>query len=150
MLKEGDKAPSFTLKNAEDEMISLADFAGKTVVLFFYPRDDTPGCTKEACGFRDVYDEILAKDAVVLGVSADSVKSHAKFKEKFDLYFHLVSDPDRDLIKGFGAWGMKKNYGKEYEGILRSTFILNGKGIIIKVFPNVKPADHAAEILALL
>jgi peroxiredoxin Q/BCP len=150
MLKEGDKAPSFTLKNAEDEMISLADFAGKTVVLFFYPRDDTPGCTKEACGFRDVYDEILAKDAVVLGVSADSVKSHAKFKEKFDLPFHLVSDPDRDLIKGFGAWGMKKNYGKEYEGILRSTFILNGKGIIIKVFPNVKPADHAAEILALL
>jgi peroxiredoxin Q/BCP len=150
MLKEGDKAPPFTLKNAEDEMISLADFAGKSVVLFFYPRDDTPGCTKEACGFRDVYDEILAKDAVVLGVSADSVKSHAKFKEKFDLPFHLVSDPEKEVIKGFGAWGMKKNYGKEYEGILRSTFILNGKGIIIKTFPNVKPADHAAEILALL
>ncbi len=150
MLKEGDKAPSFTLKNAEDEMISLADFAGKTVVLFFYPRDDTPGCTKEACGFRDVYDEILAQDAVVLGVSADSVKSHAKFKEKFNLPFHLVSDPEREVIKGFGAWGMKKNYGKEYEGILRSTFILNGKGIVIKAFPNVKPADHAAEILALI
>jgi peroxiredoxin Q/BCP len=150
MLKEGDQAPTFTLKNAEDEMISLADFAGKTVVLFFYPRDDTPGCTKEACGFRDVYDEILAKDAVVLGVSADSVKSHAKFKEKFDLPFHLVSDPEKEVIKGFGAWGMKKNYGKEYEGILRSTFILNGKGLIVKAFPNVKPADHAAEILALL
>ena len=150
MLKAGDKAPPFSLKNAEDESISLADFAGKTVVLFFYPRDDTPGCTKEACGFRDVYDEILAKDAVVLGVSADSVKSHAKFKEKFDLPFHLVSDPEREVIKGFGAWGMKKNYGKEYEGILRSTFILSGKGEIIKAFPNVKPADHAAEILALL
>lgn len=150
MLTEGDKAPAFTLRNAEDQPISLSDFTGKTVVVFFYPKDDTPGCTKEACGFRDVYDEILAKDAVVLGISADSVKSHVKFRDKFDLPFHLLSDPERLVIKGFGAWGLKKNYGKEYEGLIRSTFVVAGDGTISKVFPKVKPADHAAEILALL
>ncbi len=150
MLKEGDKAPAFTLKNAENESISLTDFSGKTVVVYFYPRDNTPGCTKEACGLRDVYDDILAKGAVVLGISADSVKSHAKFKEKFDLPFHLLSDPEKEVIKGFGAWGMKKNYGKVFEGLIRSTFIINGNGTVIKVFPKVKPAEHAAEILAIL
>jgi len=103
MLKEGDKAPAFTLKNAEGESISLSDFAGKTVVVYFYPRDNTPGCTKEACEFRDLYDEILDRGAVVLGISADSVKSHAKFKGKFDLPFHLLSDPDKEVLQGFGA-----------------------------------------------
>lgn len=150
MLTEGDKAPSFTLKNAEDQPISLSDFADKTVVVFFYPKDNTPGCTKEACGFRDVYDEILAKNAVVLGISADSVKSHVSFRDKFNLPFHLLSDPEREVIKGFGAWGLKKNYGKEYEGLIRSTFVIAGDGTILKAFPKVKPAEHAAEILALL
>jgi peroxiredoxin Q/BCP len=150
MLKEGDKAPAFTLKNEEDKDISLADFIGKKTVVYFYPKDDTPGCTKEACGFRDVYDQILAKGGVVLGISADSVKSHAKFKTKFDLPFHLLSDPDKKVIQGFGAWGIKKMYGKEYEGIIRSTFVLDGDGTVIKAFPKVKPAEHAAEILGLL
>ena len=150
MLTEGDKAPSFTLMNAENKSISLSDFSGKTVVVFFYPKDDTPGCTKEACGFRDVYDDILAKDAVVLGISGDSVKSHVKFRDKFDLPFHLLSDPEKEVIKGFGAWGLKKNYGKEYEGLIRSTFIVGGDGTVLKAFPKVKPEGHAAEILALL
>ena len=150
MLKEGDKAPAFTLKNAEDESISLSDFSGKTVVVYFYPKDDTPGCTIEACGLRDVYDDILAEGAVVLGISADSVKSHARFKGKFNLPFHLLSDPEKEVIKGFGAWGLKKNYGKEYEGLIRSTFVIGGGGIVIKVFPAVKPPEHAAEILAVL
>lgn len=150
MLTEGDKAPSFRLMNAENKSISLSDFSGKTVVVFFYPKDDTPGCTKEACGFRDVYDDILAKDAVVLGISGDSVKSHVKFRDKFDLPFHLLSDPEKEVIKGFGAWGLKKSYGKEYEGLIRSTFIIGGDGTVIKAFPKVKPEGHAAEILALL
>ena len=150
MLKEGDKAPAFTLKNEEDKDISLADFTGKKTVVYFYPKDDTPGCTKEACGFRDVYDEILAKGGVVLGISADSVKSHAKFKTKFDLPFHLLSDPEKKVIREFGAWGIKKMYGKEYEGIIRSTFVLDVDGTVIKAFPKVKPAEHAAEILGLL
>ncbi|MDF1569746.1 MAG: thioredoxin-dependent thiol peroxidase [Spirochaetaceae bacterium] len=150
MLKEGDKAPAFTLKNEEDKDISLADFTGKKTVVYFYPKDDTPGCTKEACGFRDVYDQILAKGGVVLGISADSVKSHAEFKSKFDLPFHLLSDPEKKVIQGFGAWGVKSMYGKEYEGIIRSTFVLDGAGTVIKAFPKVKPADHAAEILGLL
>lgn len=150
MLKEGDKAPAFTLKNDEDKEVSLANFKGKTTVVYFYPKDDTPGCTKEACGFRDIYDQILAKGGVVLGISADSVKSHAKFKTKFNLPFHLLSDPDKEVIRGFGAWGIKKMYGKEYEGIIRSTFVLDGEGTVIKAYPKVKPADHAAEILGLL
>jgi len=150
MLKEGEQAPGFSLQNAEGETISLSDFTGKTVVVYFYPKDNTPGCTKEACGFRDVYDEILAKGAVVLGISADSVKSHANFKKKFDLPFHLLSDPEKTTIQAFGAWGIKKMYGKEYEGLLRSTFVLDGSGRVVKAFPKVKPAEHAAEILALL
>lgn len=150
MLKEGDKAPGFTLKNAEDESVSLSDFTGKKVVVYFYPRDNTPGCTKEACGFRDVYDEILDKGAVVLGISADSVKSHAKFKGKFDLPFHLLSDPEKEVIKAYGAWGKKKLAGREYMGLIRSTFVVDGTGKVMKVFPKVKAAVHAEEILALL
>jgi peroxiredoxin Q/BCP len=150
MLKEGDKAPDFTLKNAEDESVSLSDFTGKKVVVYFYPRDNTPGCTKEACGFRDVYDEILDKGAVVLGISADSVKSHAKFKGKFDLPFHLLSDPEKEVIKAYGAWGKKKLAGREYMGLIRSTFVVDGTGKVMKVFPKVKAAVHAEEILALL
>jgi len=150
MLKEGDKAPAFTLKNAEDESISLSDFVGKTVVVYFYPKDNTPGCTKEACEFRDLYDEILGRGAVVLGISADSVKSHAKFRGKFDLPFHLLSDPEKEVLQSFGAWGKKKMAGREYMGVIRSTFILDGNQRVIKAFPKVKAAGHAAEILALL
>ncbi len=150
MLKEGDKAPAFTLKNAEDKAISLSDFSGKTVVVYFYPKDNTPGCTKEACEFRDIYDEILKQGAVVMGISADSVKSHAKFKGKFDLPFHLLSDPEKEVLKGFGAWGKKKLAGREYVGVIRSTFVLDGKGTVIKAFPKVKAEGHAAEILTLL
>ena len=150
MLKDGDKAPDFTLENAEGEKVSLGDFQGKTVVVYFYPKDNTPGCTKEACGFRDIYNEILARGAVVIGISADSVKSHANFKTKFDLPFHLLSDPDQSVIKAFGAWGVKRMYGKEYEGLIRCTFVVGGDGVIIKVFPKVKTAEHAAEVLELL
>ncbi len=150
MLKEGDKVPAFTLRNASDESISLSDFTGKTVVVYFYPKDNTPGCTKEACEFRDIYDEILARGAVVLGISADSVKSHAKFAGKFNLPFHLLSDPEKKVLQIFGAWGKKKLAGREYMGVIRSTFVLDGGGVVKKVFPKVKAAGHAAEILALL
>lgn len=147
MVEIGTKIDDFTLKNEADQEISLKDFAGKKVVVYFYPKDNTPGCTKEACSFRDSYDAILKRGAVVLGISADSVKSHGNFKQKFDLPFHLLSDPEKQVIKTFGAWGEKKMYGKSYEGILRSTFILDGEGKVIKVFPKVKPGEHAEEIL---
>ena len=150
MLKEGAKAPAFTLKNAEDESISLSDFAGKTVVVYFYPKDDTPGCTKEACSFRDHYDDILEAGAVVLGISADSVTSHARFKAKFGLPFHLLSDPEKTVIQAFGAWGLKKNYGKEYMGLLRSTFVIGPDGVVVKVYDKVKTAVHGEEILELI
>lgn len=147
MVEIGTKIDDFTLKNEADQEISLKDFAGKKVVVYFYPKDNTPGCTKEACSFRDSYDAILKRGAVVLGISADSVKSHGNFKQKFDLPFHLLSDPEKQVIETFGAWGEKKMYGKSYEGILRSTFILDGEGQVIKVFPKVKPGEHAEEIL---
>ncbi len=150
MLKEGDNVPEFTLENASDESISLSDFAGKKVVVYFYPKDNTPGCTKEACEFRDIYDEILARGAVVLGISADSVNSHAKFAGKFKLPFHLLSDPEKKVLESFGAWGKKKLAGREYMGIIRSTFVLDETGTVIKAFPKVKAVGHAAEILTLL
>lgn len=150
MIEEGTKAPDFTLKNAEGETVSLSQFEGKKVVVYFYPKDNTPGCTKEACSFRDEYDAILEKGAVVIGISADSEKSHANFKKKYDLPFHLVSDPQQVAIKAFGAWGEKKMYGKTYEGILRSTFVIDEKGNVIKVFPKVKPAEHAKEVMEYL
>jgi len=150
MLKEGDKAPAFALQDQNGNTVSLSDFTGKTVVVYFYPKDDTPGCTKEACGFRDSYADLTARGAVVLGISADSPDSHAKFVGKYDLPFTLLSDPDKTVIQAFGAWGVKKMYGKEYEGIMRSTFVIGPDGVITKVFPKVKPADHAAEILKLL
>ncbi|HUX12354.1 MAG TPA: thioredoxin-dependent thiol peroxidase [Spirochaetia bacterium] len=150
MLKEGSKAPAFTLLDDGGKSVSLSQFAGKKVVVYFYPKDDTPGCTTEACGFRDNYDAILAKGAVVIGISADSEQSHAKFKAKYDLPFFLLADPDKKVIQGFGAWGEKTMYGKSYEGILRATFVIDEKGVVRKVFPNVKPADHAQEVIAAL
>ena len=150
MLTEGDAAPSFSLADESGKTVTLSQFKGKKVVVYFYPKDDTPGCTTEACGFRDNYDAILAKGAVVIGISADSEASHGKFKSKFDLPFFLLSDPEKTAIQAFGAWGEKKMYGKAYDGILRSTFVIGADGRILKVFPNVKPADHAHEVLAVL
>lgn len=150
MLEEGSKAPAFTLADESGTSVSLSQFAGKKVVVYFYPKDDTPGCTTEACGFRDNYNAILAKGAVVIGISADSEKSHAKFKSKYELPFYLLADPEKTTIQAFGAWGEKKMYGKAYEGILRSTFVIDEKGVVTKVFPEVKPADHAQEVIAAL
>ena len=150
MLKEGDRAPEFTLTDEYGNKVGLSDFSDKKVVVYFYPKDDTPGCIKEACSFRDNYDDILAKGAVVIGISADTESSHGKFKVKFDLPFYLLSDPDKIAIQGFGAWGEKSMYGKTYEGILRSTFVIDENGSIIKAWPTVKPADHALEVLEVL
>ena len=150
MLKEGDVAPSIDLSNEKGEKISLSDFQGKKKVVYFYPKDDTPGCTTEACSFRDEYDAILKKGAVVIGISPDSESSHVKFKDKYNLPFYLLSDPDKEVIRGFGAWGEKKNYGKTYEGILRSTFILDENNVIIKAFPKVKTEGHGNEVLSFL
>ncbi len=151
MLKVGDKAPDFKLKSDKDQEVSLSDFLGKTdVVLYFYPKDNTPGCTKEACSFRDNIEPIQAKNAVVLGVSPDSVKSHQSFINKQNLNFTLLSDPDNKVAKAFGAWGEKRMYGKKYEGILRSTFVIGKDGKIKHVFEKVKPDGHAEEVLGVL
>lgn len=150
MLKEGDKAPDFSLNDDAGNVVSLGDFKGKKKVVYFYPKDDTPGCTTEACGFRDGYDDILAKGAVVLGISADDIDSHVKFKKKYNLPFHLLSDPDKKAINAYGAWGQKSMYGKKYEGIIRSTFVVDENDVVIKAFPKVKPDGHAQEILELL
>jgi thioredoxin-dependent peroxiredoxin len=150
MLKEGDSAPDFELDSDRDGKIRLSSFKGKKVVLYFYPKDDTPGCTTEACSFRDAYDDILAKGAVVIGVSPDAPDSHGKFRKKFDLPFYLVADPDRKALDAYGAWGEKSMYGKTFEGVLRSTFVIGPDGTIVKAFPKVKPEGHAEEILRAL
>ena len=150
MIEAGSPAPDFSLPDAEGRLHCLADFRGSFLVLYFYPRDDTPGCTKEACGFRDLHAGIRAAGAAVVGVSADSVAAHQRFRDKYDLPFLLLSDPERSLITAFGAWGEKKMYGKVHEGIIRSTFLIDAKGIVRKVFPKVSPAGHAEEIIAAL
>lgn len=148
MLKENTQAPDFTLPDENGELHSLSQYLGKDVVLYFYPKDDTPGCTAEACNFRDDYSAYEKSDVVILGVSPDSPKSHAKFKAKYQLPFSLLSDEDHKVLEQYGAWGKKKMYGKEYEGVLRTTYIIGKDGRILNVFENVKPADHSAEILA--
>ncbi|MEN6500693.1 MAG: thioredoxin-dependent thiol peroxidase [Rectinema sp.] len=150
MIQEGERAPDFALKDADGKMWTLADFRGKTVVLYFYPKDNTPGCTTEACGFRDRYDEFKKRSVEVVGVSADSEKSHKSFAEKKNLPFLLLSDPEKKTIEAYGALGERKLYGRTFLGILRSTFIIDGEGIVRKVFPKVTPAGHAEEILAAL
>lgn len=149
MLQENTQAPDFTLPDETGELHSLSQYAGRNVVLYFYPKDDTPGCTTEACNFRDDYSAYENTDVVILGVSPDSPKSHAKFKAKYQLPFSLLSDEDHKVLAQYGAWGKKKMYGKEYEGVLRTTYIIGKDGKILKVFENVKPANHSAEILAL-
>lgn len=149
-LKEGDKAPAFTALTQDGTTISLADLKGKSVVLYFYPKDDTPGCTKEACGFRDHFQALRKAGVMVLGVSADSIKSHAKFATKFKLPFPLVADTDRSIVKQYGVWGPKKFMGRTYDGIHRVTFLIGADLRIRKIWPKVKPEEHAAEILQVL
>ena len=150
MLEVGMKAPNFTLSDKDGNAVSESDFAGKTVVLYFYPRDNTPGCTRQACAFAGAYEEFKALDVVVIGISKDSVASHVKFAEKYHLPFILLSDPERQAIEGFGVWQEKKNYGKVSMGVVRSTFVIDGNGVIEKVMPKVKPDTNAAEILEYL
>ncbi len=150
MLNINDKAINFTLPNQDGEIVSLSDFKGKKVVLYFYPKDDTPGCTTEACAFRDAYDDILDLGAVVLGVSADNEESHMKFRTKYHLPFHLLADTEKKVLEAYGAWGEKKMYGKTYMGVIRSTYIIDETGNISHVWPKVTPKNHADEILEAL
>ena len=147
-LKEGEAAPDFTALTNGDEEISLSQFRGQTVVLYFYPKDNTPGCNKEACGFRDVHTEIVAKNAIVLGVSADSVTKHEKFIEKFELPFKLIADENKVICNAYGVWGEKKFMGRVYDGIHRMTFIIDQNGVVERVISKVKTKDHAAQILS--
>jgi len=149
-ISAGEPAPEFTLADEEGRMHSLSDYSGKPVVLYFYPKDDTPGCTKEACGFRDDYSAYEEAGVVILGVSPDTSKSHAKFKTKYELPFTLLADPDHDVLKLYGVWGLKKTFGREYEGVFRTTFLIGEDRKILKVFKKVKPAVHSAEILSAL
>ena len=146
-LKEGDEAPDFTAATTDGRSVSLAGFKGKNVVLYFYPRDDTPGCTKEACAFRDEFSAFKCKDTVVLGVSIDSSKSHAKFAEKYKLPFTLLADEDKQIVEAYGVWGQKSFLGRKYMGTHRITFLIGPDGRIKKIWPTVKPADHAKEVL---
>ena len=146
-LKIGDKAPEFSLLNQDGVQLSLKDFAGKKIVLYFYPKDDTPGCSIEANEFSELYEDFLAKNAVVLGVSPDNDKSHCKFITKFRLKHTLLCDTDKLVARAYGAWGLKKNYGKEYEGLIRSTFVIDEGGKIAQIYKNVKAKAHAKAVL---
>jgi len=149
MLEQGEKAPDFSAKDQYGNTVSLSDFKGKDIVLYFYPKDNTPGCTKEACNLRDNHEELISKGFVVLGVSPDTEESHQKFAEKFSLPFSLLADPELKIVKAYGAWGEKNMYGKKYEGLLRSTFIINKEGKIEEVIKKVKTDDHANQIFKL-
>jgi peroxiredoxin Q/BCP len=150
MLEVGMKAPDFTLMNQLGVNVSLSDFAGKKVVLYFYPKDNTPGCTRQACAFALNYNNFEEKGVIVIGISKDSVASHSKFAQKYDLPFVLLSDPELQAIQAYGVWQEKKLYGKTSMGVVRSTYLINEEGIIDRVFPKVKPDTNAAEILAYL
>ena len=147
MLKEGMKAPDFTLPDKDGNMVSLSDFAGKKVVLYFYPKDNTAGCTRQACAFAVVYDVYRANDVPVIGISKDSVKSHKGFAEKNSLPFILLSDPELEVIKAYDVWQEKKMYGKTSFGVVRTTYIIDENGVIEKVFPKAKPDTNALEII---
>ena len=147
MLEVGTKAPDFTLPDKEGKPVSLSDFLGKKVVLYFYPRDNTPGCTRQACAFARSYSEFEGKNTVVIGVSKDSAASHLKFAQKYELPFVLLSDPELQAIQAYGVWQEKKLYGKVSMGVVRSTYLINEQGIIEKVMPKVKPDTNAQEIL---
>ena len=149
-LKVGNKAPSIKLKNQDGKTISLSGFKGKPVVLYFYPKDDTSGCTKEACNFRDEFPKFGKMKAEIIGVSADSVESHKKFAQKYKLPFNLLSDEKKEVLEKYGVWQEKSMYGKKYMGIVRSTFIINGAGKISNIFPKVKVDNHNQEVMEAL
>lgn len=148
MIDVGDPAPDFALASDRGDVVRLSDLKGTRVVLFFYPKDNTPGCTKEACGFRDSMPAIAQQNATVLGVSPDPVRSHERFRDKYELNFPLLADEDHSVAEAYGAWGKKKLYGREYEGIHRSTFVIGADGRIEKVYRKVRPEGHAEEVLA--
>ena len=150
MLETGTKAPDFTLPDQNGNPVSLSDFAGKRVVVYFYPRDNTPGCTRQACAFAQNYEGFRAKDVVVIGISKDSVASHLKFAQKYELPFILLSDPELQAIQAYGVWQEKKLYGKVSMGVVRTIFLIDAQGNIEKVMPKVKPDTNAADILAAL
>lgn len=150
MLQVGDKAPNFTLCDRFGKEISLSDFLGKRVILYFYPKDNTPGCTRQACAFAAAYDALRGKDTVVIGISRDSVASHEKFAEKYNLPFILLADPQRVAIEQYGVWQEKVRYGKKSMGVVRTTFLIDAEGTVTHVMAGVKPDTNAAEVLALL
>ena len=150
MITAGQKAPDFTLTDKDGRTVSLSDFAGKKVVLYFYPKDNTPGCTRQACAFAGAYSEFQKRDVVVIGISRDSVTSHVKFAEKYSLPFILLSDPALEAIQAYGVWQEKKLYGKVSMGVVRTTFLIDENGLVEAVMPKVKPDTNAAEILAML
>ena len=147
-LTSGKPAPDFSLQDESGKTVRLSDFRGRTILLYFYPKDDTPGCTKEACNFRDDYSAYEDAGVIILGISPDTTKSHAKFKTKYNLPFPLLADPEHQIAIAYGVWGRKKFMGKEYDGILRTTFLIGPDSAIIKVYENVKPAEHSVEVLA--
>jgi len=150
MVEEGKPAPDFEATSDAGERVKLSDFRGKPVVLFFYPKDDTPGCTVEACGFRDAYSEFEERGAVVLGVSPDNVASHLRFKEKYELPFTLLADPEHEVAEQYGVWGEKNYAGKKYMGISRTTFVIDADGNLVKAMHNVKPDGHPEKVLEVL
>lgn len=147
MLAEGIKAPEFSLQDQNGVWHTLSEYAGKKVILYFYPKDNTPGCTKQACGFRDLYPQFTEKNAVVLGISKDSVASHKKFEEKYQLGFTLLSDTELDTIRAYDVWQEKKNYGKVSMGVVRTTYLIDENGMIEKVFGKVKAAENPSQML---
>lgn len=147
MLKQGTKAPDFSLPDQDGKIHTLSEYAGKRVILYFYPKDSTPGCTKQACGFSELYPQFTEKGAVVLGVSKDSVASHKKFQEKYNLSFTLLSDPELTAIQAYEVWQEKKNYGKVSMGVVRTTYLIDENGMIEKVFESVKAAENPAQML---
>jgi len=147
LLAEGVKAPEFSAKNQNGETVNLSMFKGKKLILYFYPKDNTPGCTAESCNLRDNYEDLLGKGFEVVGVSPDSEASHQKFIERQALPFQLIADTEKEVLKAYGAWGLKKMYGKEYEGVLRTTYIIDGEGVVEKVFAKVKTKEHVEQIL---
>ncbi len=149
-MKKGDMAPDFTLADKEGKSVTLSGFRGRKVVLYFYPKDNTPGCTRQACAFAGFFAEFRKKDVVVIGISRDSVESHRKFAEKYNLPFILLSDPELQAIQAYGVWQEKKLYGKSSMGVVRTTFIIDEAGMIAEVMPKVKPDTNAADVLALL
>jgi thioredoxin-dependent peroxiredoxin len=150
MPEVGDHAPDFSLSDHDGRTVSLSDFRGRNVVLYFYPKDDTSGCTTQACGIRDNIAAFDATGAVVLGVSPDSVRSHVKFREKYELNFPLLADPDHEVAEAYGVWQEKSMYGRTYMGVARTTFVIDGDGVISAVLPKVRPATHAGEVLEIL